>query len=472
MRTGFNTIYCFLLIPLLFCGCVESKPEKERMNVLYIYSDDLNDWNSVLEGHPQAITPNIDRLAKKSVVFTNAHCPSPLCNASRASTLTGYYPFKTGVYTNAQNFRKNGETEDAVTLPQYFSANGYHSIAAGKVFHHPRGAGEKPAELSDSQSWDEEWVGHVGTRSPKPFPEPKIKLPGDDFFGKHFVWGACPEELEETHDYQLTRYISDFLGKNHEKPFFAACGIFRPHLPWFVPQEFIDMYPLDEVQLPKVFQDDLDDIPEIAKGFIKPHVQDALVRQGKWKEAVRAYLASISYADYCIGMLLDALEKSDYADNTIVVLSGDHGWHLGEKKHWTKFTLWERATKTSLMIHVPEMSVGECKAPVNLIDLYPTLNDLCNLPVKGDLHGHTLRPLLENPNSAWPYTANTWFGDPGNFAIRDADWRYIHYKDGSEELYNHQEDPNEWYNLAKFPKYDDLKKKLIEKSGVLEFVEF
>jgi len=455
--------------PLLFNVACKTAEEPGPMNILYIFSDDLNDWTSVMGGHPQAKTPNIERLAAMGVTFMNAHCPSPACGPARASILTGFYPPKTGVLGNADNFRDNPGTADAITLPQYFSAHGYHTIAAGKVFHHPRGAGDEPSPYSDDISWDEHWRGQVGTKAPNPFPEQPLDIPTDDYFGRAFVWGPSPETTEETFDYQLSKFIADFVNQEHEKPFLAAAGIFRPHLSWFVPQEFFDMFPLDEIILPKVYENDLDDIPDVGLGFIKPLVQDELVRKDLWKEAVRAYLANIAFADHCIGVLLDAIEASDYKDNTIIVLMGDHGWHLGEKKHWSKFTLWERATRTTFMMHVPGMVAGQkCNAPVNLIDLYPTLVDLCGLPPKNDLEGNSLRPLLEDPDANWPHVALTYYQHPHNYSIRDESWRYIHYHDGTEELYYHPDDPHEWHNVIDNPRSGDIIRELRRRSGLGE----
>ena len=442
--------------------------EQQKMNVLLIFSDDLNDWNSVLSGHSQAITPNIERLAGSSVVFTNAHCPSPACGPSRASILTGYYPPKTGVFGNADNFRETPGMEDAVTLPQYFAAHGYYTTASGKVFHHPRGNEEEPAVLSDDISWHKQYIGNVGSQAPQPLPEQVLEIPTTDYFGRNFIWGASPVVKEQTHDYLLTKYSADFLQESHDENFFLACGIFRPHLSWFVPQEFIDLYELDDIVLPEVYEDDLDDLPPAALSFIKPYVHDALLKQDLWKEAVRAYLASTSFADYCIGVLLDALENSEYKDNTIVILMGDHGWHLGEKTHWSKFTLWERATRTTFMMHVPGIEPGRSDAPVNLTDLYPTLVDICGLDPKKDLEGRSLKPLLNNPEKSWPYPAITWYAGEKNYSIKDYSWRYIHYADGSEELYDHNTDPHEWHNLASDIQFSSKIRELRNKSGLGE----
>lgn len=466
MKNPKMTPFVLGAFPVIAALSCTRAPEQQKWNVLLIFSDDLNDWNTVLGGHPQAITPNIERLSRSAITFTNAHCPSPACGPSRASILTGYYPPKTGVFSNADNFRETPGLENAVTLPQYFAAHGYFTTASGKVFHHPRGSGEEPARLSDDISWHKQYMGNVGAQAPHPLPEQVLEIPTTDYFGRNFIWGASPVEKEETHDYLLTKYAADFLQESHDENFFLACGIFRPHLSWFVPQEFIDLYDPDDIVLPEVYEDDLEDLPPAALTFIKPLVHDALVKQDLWKEAVRAYLASISFADYCIGVLLDALENSEYKDNTIVVLMGDHGWHLGEKKHWSKFTLWERATRTTFMMHVPGMKPGTCNAPVNLADLYPTLVDVCGLPPKTDLEGRSLKPLLTNPVASWPYPAITWYADEGNFSVRDKSWRYIHYSDGTEELYDHRNDPNEWHNLANDDAYSEIIEALGKKAGL------
>lgn len=442
----------FGALTLLAVPALSAKP-----NVLFIAIDDLNDWIGALGGHPQAKTPNLDRLAKEATLFTRAYCAAPACNPSRAALMTGILPSTSGVYHNPQPWRK--AMPDAVTLPQHFTKHGYWSAGAGKIYH-----GNYP----DPASWETY------------FPDQKKNKPSDPLPGKrpvngipktaHFDWGPLNDSPSAMGDYKVADWIIDQLGKKHEKPFFLACGIYRPHLPWYVPQKYFDLFDKDAIVLPKVLEDDLEDLPSAGVRIAKPEGDHAKVtKHDQWKKAVHGYLASVAFADEQVGRVLDALRKSPRAKDTIVVLWTDHGWHLGEKKHWRKFTLWEEATRTPLMIHVPEKLAksfpggtkpgARIDVPVSLIDLYPTLVDLCGLGENKALEGHSLVPLLKNPKVNWERPALTTHGR-NNHALRTLRWRYIRYGNGGEELYDHDADPNEWTNLAGNPKHTDLKKKL------------
>jgi arylsulfatase A-like enzyme len=237
--------------------------------------------------------------------------------------------------------------------------------------------------------------------------------------------------------------------------------LFRPHLPWYVPQKYFDLYSLDEIVLPQVRDDDLDDIPAEGLKLAKARRSDfeAIKKADKWKHSVRAYLASITYADDQLGRVLDALDKSPHAKNTIVVLWSDHGWHLGEKQHWHKTTLWEEATRVPLIISAPGHQPGVCDRPVSLLDLYPTLNELTGLEALKSHDGVTLTPLLRNSKAEWNRTAVIEF-KRGNAAVRSDRYRYIRYRDGGEELYDHQTDPHEWNNLAASLEHAAVRKEL------------
>jgi arylsulfatase A-like enzyme len=251
-------------------------------------------------------------------------------------------------------------------------------------------------------------------------------------------------------DYHIAQYGIDYLGKEHEKPFFLGVGFVKPHLPWYVPRKYFEQFPLESIVLPKVLASDLDDIPQAGRKMAKPDGDHAkVVKNDQWKLAVQGYLASILFLDAQVGRVMDALEKSPHANNTIVVLWGDHGWHLGEKEHWRKFALWEEATRVPLIFSVPGMtSAGaKCERTVTLLDLYPTLVELCSLPAREGLEGNSIVPLLKDSTAAWDKPAITTHGR-NNHAVRSERYRYIRYADGSEELYDHQSDPLEWKNLA------------------------
>lgn len=413
----------------------KARAEHSRPNVLFIAIDDLNDWIGCLGGHSQAITPHMDRLAAEGVLFENAHCQAPICTPSRASLLSGLYPSTTGLYFLAPQFREAETLRDSISLQQYFMAHGYTSLGVGKVFH----TGSDP--LSYHQ-----YGGEMGAFGPRP--EKKISLPeGHPLWD----WGAYPDRDEEMPDYKIAQWAKAKLEQDHDKPFFLSVGFFRPHVPMYAPQKWFDLYPRDKIQLPVALPDDRDDIPQYALDLSYAAAaprHDYVLSLNEWEHGVQSYLACISFVDSCVGMVMDALRASKYAENTVVVLWGDHGFHLGEKLRWGKRSLWEEATRAPLMISGPGIDGGQrCRRPAGMIDLYPTLIDLCGLPPRDILEGQSLRPLLDNPDAPWERPTLTTFG-PDNHSLRSERYRYTRYADGSEELYDHDADPGEHRNLA------------------------
>jgi arylsulfatase A-like enzyme len=421
-------------------GKVKAAP---RPNVLFIAIDDLNDWIGCLGGHPDTKTPNIDRLARRGIVFTRCYCSAPACNPSRASLLTGVRPSTSGVYRNNQPWRP--AMPGAVTLPHHFKNNGYKVFGRGKIFH--------GGHSKDMQAWHT-YIDQGP--DPKPDNRPLNGIKGT----AHFDWGPLGDEItdEDMDDTKVANWAADFLHQDHEKPFFLACGLYRPHLPWYNPKKYHDMFPPESVTLPEVNEEDLNDVPEPGVKMARPQGDHKKVTEtNNWKKAVSGYLASIAFTDANVGRILDALEKSKYNENTIIVLWGDHGWHLGEKLHWRKFALWEEATRMPLIISLPNSPHQnvKCNRTVTLLDLYPTLSSLCGLPAQQQCEGHNLKPLLDNPQSPWKYPALTTY-KRNNHTIRSERWRYIEYEDGSQELYDHQNDPLEWNNLASDSNYADI----------------
>ena len=415
-----------------------------KPNVLFLALDDLNDWIGVLGGHPQAKTPNIDRLARSGVLFKHAYCAAPACNPSRTALMTGLRPSTTGVYHNSQPWRP--VLKDAVTLTQYFMANGYSAQGGGKIFHN---------SFNDPASW-QHWEKAGNFPNPAKLPANGIPQTG------HFDWGAVDAPDEEMGDYHTATWATEVLKQKHDKPFFLAVGMIRPHLPFYAPKKYFDMFPLESIQLPETIPNDLDDIPSAGVKMAKPQGDHAkVIQHDQWKKAVQAYLACSTFADAQIGRVLDALEQSPYKDNTVIVLWTDHGWNLGEKQHWRKFALWEDTTRVGFMMTVPGMTQpgGVCDRPVNLVDIYPTLVDVCGLPKKDGLDGASLVPLLKNPKAEWDRPSITTEGR-NNHAVRSERWRYIRYADGSEELYDHTVDPNEWKNVATDPATTAVRKEL------------
>jgi arylsulfatase A-like enzyme len=428
-------------------------------NVLFIAVDDLRDWVGHLGGHPNATTPHIDRLAKRGVSFTRAYCSAPLCNPSRISLLTGVAPSKSGVYGNGEKLRQ--KLPDAVTLMQHFRASGYSVRGAGKIFH--------GTSAYDKDSWDF-YFKSSGSK--------KHRVKRDSSLPKSawVPWGALACSDDEMLDGINAKWIITELKKPQEKPFFLAYGLTKPHLTWSVPQKYFDLHPLEGIKLPPTKKGDLDDLPAFGKKLarevydpsgerdfaVKPNGDHAnVIVNNQWLKAVQAYLATISFADAQIGRVLDALDRSGHADNTIIVLWGDHGWHLGEKNHWRKHALWDVSTRTPLIFSAPQGVAKDklCQRPVSLIDIYPTLIDLCELPKRRGLDGQSLKSLLENPERKWDRPVVITYG-LNNHAVQTERWRYIRYRDGGQELYDHERDPNEWTNLASIPKYSSVKTEL------------
>jgi len=417
----------------------------DRPNVLMIVSDDLNDWIGCLGGHPDAVTPNIDRLAARCVNFTNTYCAAPACNPSRAALFTGLRPSTTGVYRNQDDWRP--VLPDVVTMPDYFKAQGYRTMGGGKLFHGP---------YPDEDAWDEYYPKQA---EPNPAGKPLNGIPNTG----NLDWGPIDRTTEEMPDWAQAVWAADKLGQTYDNPFFLAVGFYKPHLRWYAPQKYFDKFPPESVTIPEVPDNDLDDLPPAALAWANTAAHQRIVDADKWADGVAAYLATSNFVDDCVGHVLDAFENSAYADNTIVVFWTDHGWHLGEKKRWKKFTLWEEAARTPFFMSVPGVTTpgARCNWPVTLLDIYPTLVELCGLPERRDLEGVSLVPLLESPNRAWNRPALTTY-KYNNHSLRTHRWRYTRYANGDEELYDHHNDPMEWTNLADQPEYADLKTELAQ----------
>jgi arylsulfatase A-like enzyme len=425
-----------LLVGLLAPSAWADQP---RPNVLFIAIDDLNDWVGHLGGHPQAKTPHIDRLAQRGVTFYNAHCAAPVCNPSRAALLSGLRPSTSGVYSNGIDWRPLISHD---TLPLTFRKNGYYVAGAGKIYH-----GAFPRD----SDWDDYLRERPGRRPAR----------ADGGVGG-IRFAPLDADDRDTQDFQTVEWISRKLNEPRDKPFFLACGLHKPHMPWNVPRKYYDLHPLEKIELPRVLETDLDDIPPAGVAMARPQGDHRdIVQSGRWKDAVQAYLAAGSYCDAMVGRLIEALDKSPHRQNTILVLWGDHGWHLGEKLHWRKFTLWEEATRSPLIFVAPGVTPqgGVCKRSVDFMSIYPTLCDLCGLAIPEHVEGVSLRKLLADPAAEWERPAITTHGR-ANHAVRTEKWRYIRYADGSEELYDESADPMEWTNLASQPQYAQVKAEL------------
>lgn len=423
-------------------------PNSSKPNIVMICVDDLNDYIGAM-GHPDAITPNLDRLIKRGTLFTNAQTQSPLCGPSRVSIMTGLRPSTTGIYglIADNNVKPSSETtQKNIFLHQYFKDHGYYTMGRGKIFHH-----NIPDGLMDEQEKVPNQLGPVPSKKMNYF------LGGTDT-----DWGAYPEVDSLMPDYKTAEWAVEKLSKKYNKPFFLTVGLFRPHVPWHVPQKWYDLYDPEKLSLPAYLKTDFDDLPDMAlkvEATFMPSTEWA-IKNNQWRNILQAYLACVSFADDCVGKVLDALEKSPYADNTIVVLWSDHGYRLGEKNRFAKQCLWDRATKAPLIYAGKGIQRGiKIDVPVELFSTYPTLLDLTGLPANKHIEAKSIAPLLAKPQNNWEQPAITTWGR-GNHGVRLSNYHYIRYVDGSEEFYDLKSDPNEFTNLANHENYAKLKNKL------------
>lgn len=517
--------YALVFYCLAFASEAFSQEEApEPPNVIFIICDDLNDAIHGMGGHPQAITPNIDHLSRLGVRFINAQCNAPLCGPSRASLWSGLYPHTTGYFGYNQqknHWRKNEVLKNTITLFEHLGNNGYQVYATGKIHHngHEDYSIFKNKDGSDgfrvrASFGPYPWDGDPATASMNVRGVMHPDMP-DEFM--EFRWGdgfGAVRDISDAYegkgswlydhrgqeflidsagkrdmmpDERCTRYALSVLQEKHQKPFFLAVGYNRPHTPLYVPEKYFNMYPLDSLILPPYLADDISDCSEVAKTGDDIHgVSTGRYKFNKinnaggeylWRRWVQAYLASVTFVDDQVGQVLRVLEKSEYAENTVIILTGDHGYHMGEKDLLFKNTTWEESTRIPLVIAGPGIVRNmECGYPVSLIDLYPTVVDYCGLPASPneigngkELDGFSLATLLKNP------VTGPWDG-PGvaitavcsqqeldedqrgpvsqqHYSVRSARYRYILYRNGEEELYDHRYDPYEWYNLSSDSSY-------------------
>lgn len=449
------TLLCFMLPT---AASKAAGPTDKKPNVLFIAIDDLNDWTGMLKGNPQAKTPHMDKLASRGLVFTNAHCAAPACGPSRSAIMSGIRPSTSGNYINRSSLIHNPILNDSVLLPEFFQRNEYYVCGAGKLFHgyhfnnevQGRGFDDYfPSKTQDLPSWE-------GLKFSS-----KVPLGG---WTRTADWGPLRADVtvDDHPDGKTANWAAEqLLTGDLQEPFFLGAGIFQPHLPNYAPQKYFDRFPMEDIQLPEGFKEnDLDDVPAAhAKMAHNPWLR-RIRETGQWKPAIQAYLACTSMVDDLVGQVVEALEKSKYADNTIIVLWSDHGFQHGEKGRWGKYSLWERATRVNLLWIVPGVTRpgSTCARPVNLLDIYPTLASLtaCKPPT-AQLEGNDLSVLMKNPEAKWEKATVTTFGHK-NYGVRSERFRYIVYKDGSEELYDHTNDNWEWRNLAGNPEYAAIKK--------------
>lgn len=517
VNVGRMTVFLGLLFSVAFESVAEKVGTEKNPNVLVILVDDLNDAVAGWDGHPRAVSPNIARLRSAGVSFVNAHCNAPLCVPSRASLWTGVYPHRSGFSARPKSFRSNPVLKDCVTLQEHFKDNGYTVMGTGKIFHHKAGNPDpsiwskengRPAYgwSADAGPWPASAKrpgGGWGTPHPA-YPEHHSDIliarlsdvplhPGDEkalpdnhsgwyLRGKPFRYNG-PNDRSLMADEQHVKWVNKRLQSKHDNPFLICVGFHRPHSPLILPDEFVDQFPLDSIQLPAILENDLDDCADILKDI--NHNYRRLMEIGGEREVkrwIQFYLASVAFVDEQIGKVLNELERSPYADNTVVVLMSDHGYHMGEKERVYKNSLWEESTRIPFIISAPGIEKNKtCDHPVSLIDVYPTLIDLCKLPENPNsktgrtlLDGFSLVPFLEDPeNGHWdgPDVALTmvreWYPEKRKpkdihfeYTVRSKDFRYTRCTNGEEELYDHRKDRHEWHNVANDPAYEKEKREL------------
>jgi arylsulfatase A-like enzyme len=439
-RTFSHPPISLIAVVLLFPCAALQGAESAKPNVVLIVLDDQNAFAGRTDLAAESVTPNLDRFAQSGVIFSNAQCAAPVCNPSRTALLSGLRPSTTGIYDNSQDSLPADHVLTRTTsLPHYFRQHGYLIAGAGKVF------GSAFGSVNKRDKWDETMdTGRKGrTEDPRP---PKEKVPLNGFNSRH-DFGAFPESRETMADWRMAGWAAEFLTKSHFKPFFLACGIVKPHTPWYVPKEYFDLFPANSITLPELAADENAGLPGVIQVKAK-QIKQELPLVGRRKEVVAAYLAASRYADDCVGRILHGLKNGPHRDNTIVIICGDNGYQFGEKHHWSKGGLWEGSAHVPLVIAGPEITKGQVSSrPVSLIDLYPTLIALAGLPTKPDLDGVSIVPLLSNPKAAWDRPALTTKAYQTH-AVRTERWRYIRYADGSEELYDLDNDALEHTNLA------------------------
>ena len=441
-----------------------AKEDANKPNVLFIAIDDLNACLDRMDGELPIPTPHLDQIARRGTLFTNAHCAAPACSPSRVAVITGLAPSTSGVYYNQQDWRKSKVFQEVTTLPQHFRNHGYTTRGGGKIYH--------AASLS-------EW-GHEGYLDPRPwdefYPSKSQQLPREvvpdniptngnpQHYRGYMDWAALDIEPEEMGDAKVVAWAEQHLSRPHDQPLFLAVGIYRPHIPWYTPKQYFDQHPLDEITLPEIYPNDLDDVPVAGQNMSRRSWHEWISENDKWHEAIQGYKASVSFADDMVGRLIAALDSGPLADNTVVVLWTDHGYHLGQKETWEKFALWEQTTRVPLIIAAPgQFEVGRTSAQaVSLLDIFPTLSELCGIPFDDPLDGESLIPLLEDPDQATDRSVVITHGRQ-NHAVRSDRWRYTRYADGSEELYDQQTDPKNFHNLAGKPAYASVKQDMIKR---------
>lgn len=492
----FKLLFQTLLIASFIIAPNTYASNEVKPNVLFIAIDDLNDWVGFLGGHPNAKTPNLDRLANRGTFFTNAYTVSPICGPSRASVLTGMRPETTGVYHNKGMYKDY--MPDVIALPKFLKGNGYHVMGAGKI-NHAMGMvvpenyheyGPDAGAIGGPFTWEElnmtpskkvmrkDIMGKTHKEQSgivkNIYPGKKIArgtlvatLPLNDIDNtldrplngyNTFDWGPVNVTDDEMPDGKIAQWATEKLSEKHTKPFFLGIGFYRPHQPFYAPKKYFDAFANETIALPKVQRNDLSDLSETARQYAHYPWSgsfDRVQKNNAWQAGVLGYLASIHFADAQVGRVLDALDNSHYKDNTLIVLWSDHGWELGEKEHWGKHSPWEGSTRVPFVIVPPKstnLQQGAQTSFTSLLDIFPTIADYANLPIPSYLEGKSLKNVVAGKQQKVRDYNVTTLGR-ASYALRIKHWKFIRYYDGSEELYDLSTDANEWHNLANIDQY-------------------
>lgn len=496
---------------LLLAGLASFVSATPRPNFLLIAVDDLNHYTTQQIDQPgsfltriypdpavraavgERLTPNLRRLAAQSTAFTQTYCPSPLCGPSRTALLTGVPTHLSGYYQHPRHFRHHDSLRDVVTLPQYLKQNGYFTIGLGKVFHKPLvehidGVRHDWPDLDHSWSlWIERRMG--ANSAPDLTPHDQAARGANRRSSPYspnnglFTFGTLDVPVEQSLDFRNTRFaaelyrqgraeITDVHGHRHrvvlpeDRPFFLAVGLFLPHLPWVLPAEFLARFPADEMTLDMSdvawVEESVRNLPEgPAQEWLGRDFDDLIMTGEKlhgsggivpaWRDAIRHYLAAIAFADHCLGQMIDAIDESPHRDSTVVMLWGDHGWQLGDKRRFRKHALWDAANQTEFLWRDPAIAAasrGESRQHlVSLQDIFPTVAARAGLPIPGHVHGRDLASVLADPGAPWEQAVLMTYQE-GNHALRTPTHRFIRYHNGTRELYDRRVDPAEVHNLA------------------------
>ena len=471
-----KSIAAFTLLFFCFTVAVVQAQDLSKPDVVFIVVDDLNDWIGTMGGHPQSRTPNLDALADRGVLFTNAHCNAPQCGPSRTSFLLGLYPKSTGKYFNntrrpaffgeqpMQGITSKNAPPDPIILHRHFKQNGYRVVCGGKVAHGNTAKLKRDVDAFLNRPRDVR--GN--------FTDDKANLWGEG--------GPHNHAEEKTGDYKVARWAIDEWNKVSEKPLLMTVGFYRPHRPFNAPKAYFEKFPLETIQLPRVRANDLDDLPPYAKALARSNAHKDLFKprtvheqilhlggEREWKYMVQSYLACIHYVDAQIGRFLDELQENPRKRETVIVLTSDHGWNLGEKTHWCKAAIWRNTTRVPFMVVLPGVSKSGFRnnQPISHVDIYPSLCDFAGIPQPGYLEGRSILPLLKDATATRDLAFLSY--GPENTAAQSERYRYLRYENGSEELYDHQKDPHEWTNLSNIPEFQTVKKKM--RDQVLDFQE-